>query len=59
MELVYLRKIVRNGKGFYGMAIPPQVVEALGTRDVLLRVKDKILEIVPRTDDSQIEISSQ
>ena len=31
MELEYLRKIHQNKTGYYELAVPPQVVKALGT----------------------------
>ena len=48
MELEYLRKIHQNKTGYYELDVPPQVVKALGTNEVILRVKDKHLEIIPR-----------
>jgi hypothetical protein len=48
MELEYLRKIHQNKTGYYELAVPPQIVRALGTREVILRVKDTHLEVIPR-----------
>lgn len=49
MEIVYKRKIHDNGGGYPYMSLPKQLVTALGTRRVLLIVKDDHLEVIPET----------
>ena len=56
MELEYLRKIHQNKTGYYELDVPPQVVKALGTNEVILRVKDKYLEIISRMKGSKFVI---
>ena len=56
MELEYLRKIHQNKTGYYELAVPPQIVKALGTQEVILRVKDKHLEVIPRLKASKLVI---
>jgi hypothetical protein len=53
MELEYLRKIHQNKTGYYELAVPPQVVKALGTQEIILRVKDKHFEVIPRPKGSK------
>ncbi len=54
MELEYLRKIHENSNGYFEMTLPKEIVRALGTRNVLIRVKDKHLEVIPRKKGSEL-----
>ena len=48
MELEFERKISTNGQGYNYLNIPKQVVNAFGTKNVILRVKDNCLEVIPK-----------
>lgn len=48
MELDFRRKIATNKNGYSYLNIPKAVASALGTKSVILRVKDDILEVIPQ-----------
>ena len=48
MELNFERKIATNTNGYSYLNIPKQVAAALGTKRVILRVKDQTLEVIPQ-----------
>jgi len=47
MELKFKRTLSRNYGNFYRMAIPPGIVEAFGTRKVLMVLMGDHIEIWP------------
>lgn len=48
MELIFERKIAINRDGYAYLNIPKVVAAALGTKKVILKVKDDHLEILPK-----------
>jgi hypothetical protein len=49
MELNFERKIATNSNGYSYLNIPKEVAAALGTKKVILRVKDDFLEVIPKS----------
>lgn len=48
MELDFERKIATNKNGYSYLNIPKQVAADLGTKNVILKVKDDFLEVIPK-----------
>jgi hypothetical protein len=48
MELEFERTISTNGLGSNYLCLPKQVVKAFGTKEVIVRIKNDCVEVIPK-----------